>query len=80
MATGVVLDDLAQARVKPLQLALERDFGMTATQKDLINGLVFAATAAQAAGMISAFIKARATRDEGAGRGGENEARGEPSA
>jgi hypothetical protein len=63
MATGVILDSLAQARVEPLRTALQRDFGVDTTQKELINALVFGATAAQAVGMLSAFTRARAARD-----------------
>jgi hypothetical protein len=78
MATAPVLDPLAQARLKPLQVALEKDFGVSVTQKDLVNGLVYAATAAQAVGMISEFTKARAARAAAAQAEAEEDA--EPNA
>jgi hypothetical protein len=64
MATGVILDALAQERVQPLLTALAKDFGMGATQKDLINALVYGATSGQAFGMLAEFTKAKTARDE----------------
>ena len=64
MATGVVLDPLAQERLKPLQTALQKDFGLEANQKDVVSALVYSASAAVAVGMLIEFTKAKAVRDE----------------
>ena len=66
MPTGVKLDPLAQARVQPLILALQKGFGVETNQKDIVSALVYGATAAQLVGMLAEFSKARAARDAAA--------------
>lgn len=63
MATGVVLDPLAQAKAKELKLALALDFGVDANQKEIIAAAVYGATAAQLVGMLMTFTKEKAARD-----------------
>lgn len=76
MATGVVLDPLAQASAEALKTALEADFGVEATQKDIVSALVYCATAPQLVGMLIAFTKAKAARTAVTSSSGE----GEPAA
>jgi len=64
MATGVILDPLAQSRVQAVLLALEREFGVESNQKQIVNALVYGATPGQLVGMIFEFKRAQAVRDQ----------------
>lgn len=63
MATGVVLDPLAQTQAEALKAALQSDFGLDASQKDIVSAAVYGATAPQLAGMLIAFTKAKSARE-----------------
>jgi len=78
MATGVVLDPDAQARAKALKTALAKDFGVAASERDIVSAAVYGATAAQLVGMLLELTKIRAARDESADAQTEN--RTEPTA
>ncbi len=60
MATGVVLHPLAVAQAKPLKAALKADFGLDASERDILSAIVYCATAPQVAGMLIAFTRAKA--------------------
>jgi hypothetical protein len=64
MATGVVLDALTQSHADEVMKALKADFGVDTTQKEFVSAAVFGMTAAQMVGMLIAFTKAKAARDD----------------
>jgi hypothetical protein len=63
MATGVVLDPLAIGKAQDLKTALAAEYGVEASQKEIIAAAVHGATAAQLVGMLMEFTKAKAARD-----------------
>jgi hypothetical protein len=60
MATGIVLHPLARERLQELQTALQSEFGVDATHRDIVAAAVHGATPAQLAGMLIEFTKAKA--------------------
>lgn len=60
MATGYVIHPLAQQRLEPLKAALQKDFGIEASHRDILAAAVHGATPAYLAGMLIAFNKAKA--------------------
>lgn len=65
MASSTRLHPAAQARLKELQAALKRDFGVKASGDDITSALVFGTSVPQLAGMLIAFNK-HATETESA--------------
>lgn len=61
MATGIVLHPLAQARLQELKATLQRDFGVDASQRDILSAAVHGTTAAHLVGMLIAFTKAKSS-------------------
>jgi hypothetical protein len=59
MATGIILHPLAQERLQELQTALQSQFGVDASHRDLVAAAVHGATPAQLVGMLIEFTKAK---------------------
>jgi hypothetical protein len=60
MATTVRLHPVADEALKRLRTALESEEGRKATQEEIVAALVWGTSAAQAAGMLTAFTRAAA--------------------
>jgi hypothetical protein len=63
MASTTRLHPVAQARLKELQLALKRDFGVKASGDDITSALVSEASVPQLVGMLIAFNKHAAANE-----------------
>jgi hypothetical protein len=55
MAKNVRLHPLIQDRLGTLQMALERDAGITATQEEIVGALIYANTVPQLAGILAVY-------------------------
>jgi hypothetical protein len=59
MPTSHPLHPIAEKRLTELVDELERDFSRTHSDRQVLNALVYSATAAQAVGMLEAFARDR---------------------
>lgn len=58
------LDPTANAQLKELKVALQKEFGLKASGEDIASALICGISVPQAAGMLIAYNKERSEADE----------------
>jgi hypothetical protein len=67
MAKNVRLHPALRERLGELQVALENEAGVTATQEEIVGALIYATTAPQLAGMLPVYKRYAASAPEAKG-------------
>jgi hypothetical protein len=62
--SSVKVDPLVGEPLRSLQAALQRDFGVSATQEQIVGALILGTPPAQTVGMLEAYVKYAAKRAE----------------